>query len=147
MKFLGIIQFLSIASALASSHRRAQPLEIQGLSANQYSNITLSTLHFTVHDPSTDVTDDCNVSWNTSSINQPGLAPRKCLRGQFEFGFRYGIGNIENFTLVVQQVNGSAQGSSVVTAYRRNPDWICLQNPVQGVKERCVWNGTLSINV
>jgi hypothetical protein len=84
---------------------------------------------------------------NTSSAIQPGLAPRRCLRGNFEFGFRYGIGDIEAFTLVVQQVNGTEQGSSVVTAYRRDPAWICSKNLEQGLTERCVWNGTLSIKL
>ncbi|OQD74927.1 hypothetical protein PENDEC_c009G00854 [Penicillium decumbens] len=148
MKFLSTIQFLAITT-LASpiTLKQTQTLEIQNLSANHYSNVTLSNLQFTLHNPTINIIDNCNMSWNTSSEIQPGLAPQKCQRGQFEFGFRYGIGDIERFTLVVQQVNGSAQGSSVVSAYRRDPDWICLWNPVRGIQEHCVWNGILRVEV
>lgn len=84
---------------------------------------------------------------NTTGPIQPGLEPNPCLRGNFEFGFRYGIGNIENFALVVGRVNASEKGTSVVSAYRINPSWICIFDPEAGVRERCVWNGVLSIYV
>lgn len=87
------------------------------------------------------------VNRNTTGRVQPGLEPNPCLRGNFELGFRYGIGNIENFTLVVGRVNASETGSSVISAYRVNPSWICMIDPEAGVRERCVWVGVLSIDV
>ncbi|KAJ5122267.1 rRNA-processing protein EBP2 [Penicillium atrosanguineum] len=147
MKLFAALQFLAVTKALASSLKRTQALEISDLSANHYSNVTLGTLQFTIHDPNTDITDDCNVSWNTSSVIQPGLALHKCQHRHFEFGFRYGISDIEFFALVLQQLNGTALGYSVVTAYRTNPRWICVQGSEEGLQERCVWSGTLKVEV
>lgn len=84
---------------------------------------------------------------NTTSPVQPGLEPNRCLRGNFEFGFRYGIGNIENFSLVVGRVDAAEKGTAVVSAYKINPSWICTVNPEVGVGERCVWTGVLTIDV
>jgi hypothetical protein len=63
MKLIPAIQFLAITTTLAFPVKRAEPLEIQNLSASHYSNITLGTLQFTLHDPNTNATDDCHVSW------------------------------------------------------------------------------------
>ncbi|KAJ6119677.1 hypothetical protein N7523_003957 [Penicillium sp. IBT 18751x] len=146
MKLLTTLQFLAVTFTFAFPLERTQSLEIRNLTANHYSNVTLATLQFTIHDPSRDITDDCNIAWNTSTVTQPGLAPYKCQRRHFEFGFRYGIGDIEFFTLVVQRMNGSAQGYSVVTAHSTNPRWICVQGP-EGLREHCVWWGTLEIEM
>lgn len=70
----------------------------------------------------------------------------KCLNNSYEFGFRYGIGNIENFVLVIQQVNGTQRGYEVISAYATNPTWICTESPAQGVRERCEWMGILDID-
>lgn len=86
-------------------------------------------------------------SRNTSSVIQPGLAPHKCQHRHFEFGFRYGLGDIEFFTLVVQQNNKSAQGYAVVAAYSKKSKWICVLGPEEGLQEHCFWRGTLKIEV
>lgn len=70
----------------------------------------------------------------------------KCLHNNYEFGFRYGIGNIENFALVIQRVNSTQRGYEVVSAYATNATWICTNNPVAGWTERCEWKGILEID-
>ncbi|KAF3385184.1 hypothetical protein F1880_002597 [Penicillium rolfsii] len=81
----------------------------------------------------------------TSDI-QPGLEMIKCLNNYYEFGFRYGIGNIEDFVLVIQRVNGTQRGYEVISAYAKYPSWICTKNPVPGLTEKCVWMGILNID-
>lgn len=70
----------------------------------------------------------------------------KCLNNNYEFGFRYGIGNIENFVLVIQCINGTQRGYEVISAYAMNPTWICTKNPLLGLTERCEWKGILDID-
>lgn len=63
MKLLAALQSLAVTSTFAASLKRTNSFEIKDLSATHYSNVTLSTLHFRLHDPSTDIADDCNISW------------------------------------------------------------------------------------
>jgi hypothetical protein len=70
----------------------------------------------------------------------------KCLNNNYEFGFRYGIGNIENFVLAIQRVNGTQRGYEVISAYATDPTWICTKNSALGLRERCEWIGVLNID-
>ncbi|KAJ5160027.1 uncharacterized protein N7482_007031 [Penicillium canariense] len=83
----------------------------------------------------------------TERADSPGLSMNRCLNNHYEFGFRYGIGNIENFTLVVQAVNGTQQGYRVISAYAVNAHWICTKNPTHGLQERCELVGVLCIEL
>lgn len=88
-----------------------------------------------------------DVDRNTNSQIQPGLVPMTpCSQKNFEFGFRYGIGNIENFSLAVKKVNGSQTGYRVVSAQSRGSSWVCTKDPVQGVQERCQLDGLLRVD-
>ncbi|KAJ5690214.1 hypothetical protein N7462_004606 [Penicillium macrosclerotiorum] len=119
--------------SLAGPIQRSTALQVQSFYA-EYTHESMGALHFVVHD--TMQSDSCSLIWNTTSAVQPGLAPNKCLNQRFEFGFRYGIGNIEAFTLVVQHVNATQQGYETVSAYAKNSNWVCTENPVEGVVER-----------
>lgn len=44
-------------------------------------------------------------------------------------------------------MNATEKGTSVVSAYRVDPSWICEMNPAVGIGERCVWNGGLRVVV
>ena len=71
----------------------------------------------------------------------------QCQGHHFEFGFRYGISNIEDFTLAIQEVSSGQTGFSVIDAHAKNSDWICTQNPTSDLKERCEWVGVLNVDL
>lgn len=66
-----------------------------------------------------------------------------CTRRIFQFGFRYGIGNIENFSLAVRKVGGSQTAYEVISAQQKDPSWICSKDLK---REDCEWKGPLNMN-
>lgn len=84
---------------------------------------------------------------NPSGTNQPSIAMNKCTQDKFEFGFRYGLGNIENFTLDLQTVNSTETAYQVLAAQASNSRWKCTQNPDASTKERCEYDGLLDISL
>lgn len=85
---------------------------------------------------------------NPKSSVQPGLVPlTDCTRHIFQFGFRYGIGNIENFSLAVKLVNGSQTAYEVISAQQTNPSWICSKDSERAGTEFCEWQGTLRMEL
>ncbi|KAJ5881240.1 uncharacterized protein N7473_012293 [Penicillium subrubescens] len=131
--------------ALASPVKRAESLHLRNFYV-QHADDGTGALQFALHSTVTGLSDECFLSWSTTSDIQPSLATNKCLNNNYEFGFRYGIGNIENFVLVIQRVNETQRGYEVISAYATNPTWICTGNPVPGLTERCEWMGILDID-
>ncbi|KAJ5370802.1 uncharacterized protein N7496_006894 [Penicillium cataractarum] len=141
-----ISSLIAVAStSLTSPVKRAESVHIRHFNV-QHADDGTGSLQFALHSTVTGLNDDCTLTWSTTSAIQPGLAMNKCLNNNYEFGFRYGIGNIENFVLVIQGVNGTQRGYEVISAYATNPAWICTGSPTPGVRERCEWMGILDID-
>lgn len=71
----------------------------------------------------------------------------KCAKGRYQFGFRYGLGNIEDFTLDLQQISSSETAYQVINADAQDSQWKCTHNPDPLTKERCKCYGHLAISV
>ncbi|KAJ5246178.1 hypothetical protein N7468_001161 [Penicillium chermesinum] len=147
MHFTSFSLLALATTSLAGPVKRSESFQVQHFSAALYSNNTLGTLAFTVHDPTAHVGDACYLSWNPSGEIQPGIEMNKCAHNKFQFGFRYGLGSIENFTLDLQRVNSTQIAYQVVAAQATDSKWKCTQNPDAATKERCEYVGILDINV
>ncbi|KAJ6144465.1 hypothetical protein N7470_008360 [Penicillium chermesinum] len=121
MHFTSFSLLALATTSLAGPVKRSESFQVQHFSAALYSNNTLGTLAFTVHDPTAHVGD------------------------AFRFPLR--PGSIENFTLDLQRVNSTQIAYQVVAAQATDSKWKCTQNPDAATKERCEYVGILDINV
>ncbi|KAJ5587382.1 uncharacterized protein N7459_003147 [Penicillium hispanicum] len=142
-----IISLLALAgSSLAVPTRRTQALELHDFSVQKIANTTDGTIKFTITDPNTGLGDSCDLLWTPE--NSPGLFPMTpCIGRKYEFSFRYGIGNIENFMLAVKPTNGTQTGYTMVDADAKNSHYVCKKNPTPALAEQCKWEGVLSIDL
>ncbi|KAJ5746028.1 hypothetical protein N7520_011210 [Penicillium odoratum] len=144
-----LANFLLLAimgSSLANLLKRVTSFDIQLLSTSLYSNNSLGVIEFTVQDTNNNLGDLCYLFWNPSSEVQPDIEFNKCVHNNFGFGIRYGL-QIENFVLDLKQVNAGQTVYQVIDSGANSSIWTCLKGLEEGIKERCHYQGELSIGL
>ncbi|KAJ5152680.1 uncharacterized protein N7482_009158 [Penicillium canariense] len=154
MKFTAIASVLLAASsafAAPSNAKRSTSLQITDFQASA-ADPDSASMHFVLTDPNypDDTPTDCNLIWSYGSLPKEGA---RCNNGEYYIKFPQGAPDFNLFTLELQRVSGSIpEDGQILLSSNANggapgTKWICVNNPVEHVKIRCHYEGTLDIEV
>ncbi|KAF7589533.1 hypothetical protein BBP40_004198 [Aspergillus hancockii] len=149
MRFTACSLLFAASTALASPAliNRSSSLKITELRAST-SQDNSANMHFVLTDPNytNDTPVECNLIWPYGSNPDQNA---RCNNGQYYIRFPNGAREISHFTLELERVSSETpvKGQALLDGGALGTKWICQQDPIPGVIERCSYEGTLDILV
>ncbi|CAI7619351.1 hypothetical protein N7533_004480 [Penicillium manginii] len=136
----------SAFAAPASTKREATSLQITDFNANVGLD---ATMHFVLTDANypNDTPTDCNLIWTY------GHAPKesaRCNNGKYHIQFPDGAPDLHKFTLGLKRDESDPiqeQGQVLVDSKAEASNWVCVNNPSDGIKLHCDYSGTLEMPI
>ncbi|KAJ6113111.1 hypothetical protein N7512_008435 [Penicillium capsulatum] len=140
--YTSFLALLALAGSGLSNAQKVSSVQVQDFWTRR--SEAAGYLQFAINDPDTGLSDNCNITWhpNKHDEDQPSFAPNNCTRRNFSFAFRYGLGNLEHFNLVLSTADQSQTAYRNIGPPQNDPNWKCSDESGQTT---CVWQGPLTI--